>query len=143
MKNRKMKKKIILTIFMMLAAIIMTSCGANKKPYALESGAYGFDKGIITNLTTNEVREKFFDDILSDNTEYLQWGWLFSFLIGINKDTEFIYTKDNRCFVLNEGLAYELIDDNTLKLHFLRFKGYDGESYDIVIIFSKQNLYWE
>lgn len=136
-----MKKKILFIFSILFTAIIMTSCGANKKPYSLKLSAYGFEKATITNLITKEVTENLFDDIINDNTEFLQWGWLFSFDVGIYEDTEIVFTSDNRCFVLNEGLAYELTGDNTLKLHFPRFQGYDYGIYDVVIVFGNQKLY--
>lgn len=57
------------------------------------------------------------------------------------KDTEFIFTSDKRCITLKEGLAYELIENNTLELHIPRFQGYDYSIYDVIIVFGKQKLY--
>ncbi len=102
------------------------------------AGAYGFDKAVITNIITKEETEKVFDDILQDS----DWRWLLSFSVGISEDTTFRYNNDtDSYFTLDGGNAYELVGDNTLKLHFPRWEGYDYGIYSVTIILGKHKLY--
>ncbi len=137
-----MKRTIQFLLVILFAVFAFAGCGADNAPlpYSIEAGAYGLDKAIITNLITKEQTEKVFDDIFQDQ----DWRWMLSFSIGIgiNEDTTFIYNPDTESyFVLNGGIAYELIGDNTLKLHFPRWHGYDYDVYEVVIILGKHKLY--
>ena len=135
-----MKRTVQFFIVLLAMAIGLTACGGaeNKGPYSIEAGAYGFDKAVITNIITKEETEKVFDDILQDS----DWRWLLSFSVGISEDTTFRYNNDtDSYFTLDGGNAYELVGDNTLKLHFPRWEGYDYGIYSVTIILGKHKLY--
>lgn len=137
-----MKKKVLL-VFLLLIVIVLSGCHANNKnpPYSLKLGAYGFEKAIITNKLTQETIERSLDDIIADTVEYRRWGNLFSFTVSINKNTEYVYANDKRCFVLKESLAFEVIEKDTLKLHFPHWIDENFQQYDIVIILFWQQTY--
>lgn len=117
-------------------------CHANKKsPYSLQTGKYEFEKALITNKLTGETIERSFDDIVADTAEYSRWGTLFSFSVNINSNTEYVYKNDNHCFVLNESLAFEIVGNDTLELHFPNWIDTDFQPYDIVIILGVQKPY--
>ena len=99
---------------------------------------YGFQTAKLTDLSTNEVTEKSFDDIL--NNEFMEWHNLFSFQVLIRQDTKYLCI-DGRYFALDEGLAYEVIGDNALQIHFPHWAGYDCKVYNIVITLCWQQLY--
>lgn len=127
----------------MLIFINITACisACKKPPYPLKSGAYGFEKAIITNRITNETTEKESDDMFNDKNEFKEWGNLFNFQIYIDESTEYFYKKDSTCFVLNKGLAFEVIGENKLQLHFPYRSGYDYQIYEVIIILCWQNVY--
>lgn len=135
--------KNIFLVVLLLAAILLSACHSdNKKPqYSLKFGAYRLKYTTIINITTKETTTKNFDGIINDTLEFSNWGNLLNFGIGINESTEYFYKQDNRCFVLNEGLAFEVIGDNTLKLHFPYWRGSDFQFYDVVIILSWVQTY--
>ena len=136
-------KRCVFLVLTVLMFIILGTCssGCKKTTYPLESGVYDLEYAVLTNKATKEVTEKSADDILNDKEVFKEWCNLFSFQAVINADTEYFCTNDNRVFVLNEGLAFEVIGTNTLKLHFPHWCGYDFYAYDIVIILVKHMAY--
>lgn len=82
-----------------------------------------------------------FDEIINDNDNFQKWGNLLNFQLNITSKSEFIQTNNNRYYVINEGLAYEIIDDNLFQLHFPDWLGNNFELYDIVIRLTWQKLY--
>lgn len=127
---------------MLILINVLAACKADKDviPYTFTYGAYEYDLGIFTNITTNEVVERTFDDILNDKELFKYWHCLFSFSVGIHNDTEFI-KRANRWFLIYEGLAFEAIGNSALKLHFPRWSAYDYKTYDIVIYLGWHKSY--
>lgn len=141
--------RILIFFLVIITAITFSACtksnaaGQDEKPYqyTYESGSagkYGFDKAIITNLLTKEIAELVFDDVLRNKN----WSWVLSFGFVANTDTEWTYNLHTESwFVINGGNAYELIADNTFRLHFPRWNGYDYNLYDVVIILGWHKVY--
>ena len=136
-----MKKGILWVLpIVIIVAVSCAACG-DKPPYPLKDGLYGFERAFITDLRTKEATEKDFDDILNNKEDYALWGCLLGFQVGIDENTEYFRKKNNVCFVLNEGLAFEVAAENTLRLHFTDWNGSDLNRYDIVIILGWQKTY--
>lgn len=136
MKNNNL----VLILFVLFLTVFgCSACG--RLPYSLKEGFYGFEKAIITHQFTNEMYELDLDAIFTDNDAFNKWSTLTGFQISINKNTEFFRKKENRYFVVQEGLAYEVIEDNVLCLHFPNWRGYDRQSYDVKIILHLQERY--
>ncbi len=70
-----------------------------------------------------------------------EWGNITGFQIYINENTEYFRKKNNRYYVINEGLAFEIIEDDLLCLHFPFWRGYDYNLYDLKIILCLQQMY--
>ena len=126
-----------LTALVIFATVGIISCvksnAAVQLPprFAIEPGRYEMTTASITNLRTEEITEIAVMDVISDK----EWKWLFGFSIDLNSDTKFYAHKD--CYAHTKGgLVYELIADNTLRLHFERWNGYD-----IAIILKKAKVY--
>lgn len=136
-----MKKKLC-ELFFIFLLVFLSACGVKKsptpeKPYPLKSGTYEFHRAVLTNIFTKEAEEKTSDDLISDSSEEcVKWEFLFNFSVTVKEDTEFIYTKDNRCVVLKGGFAFELIAEDTLQVHLFAWRTYDLELYDIVIVLA-------
>ncbi len=134
-----MKKKWSV-FFSVIFLSLLCACGsAKEKPIPLKSGTYEFQRAALTNILTGEVTQKTKEDILNDSGE---WGYLSSFSVAVNENTEFIYTKDQRCITLKEGFAFELVGEDTLQIHLPYWRAYDGELYDIVIILGWEPRYY-
>ncbi len=136
-----MKTKLCALFFMFLLLLLSACSGGEnlpeRKPYSLKLGTYEFETATLTNIFTEEVEEKTSDELISDSSEEcVKWKFLGNFSVTIKKDTEFIYTKDNRCVVLKGGLAFELIAEDTLQVHLSAWRTYDLELYDIVIVLA-------
>ncbi|MDE7082155.1 MAG: hypothetical protein K2O89_00425 [Clostridia bacterium] len=125
----------VLIILPLLAAIFLCAC--NSPSYPLKTGAYGFEKAIVTNILTEETGVKYLDDIL--NYEYKDWGTILSFSVRVDEDTEYVFV-DGRCLVINEGVAYEVIGENSLMLHFSRWNA-NNSIYDVVIYLTWEQTY--
>lgn len=137
-----MRKKIILLIFVMALTFVCSSaCNTSESSYLLQSGTYGFENAVITNRTTKEITEKSFDDILHNKDDFKAWSNLLGFQIYIDENTEYYCTKDKTYFVCNEGLAFEIIGENALRLHFPSWSGYDFNSYDVTIFLCWKKTY--
>lgn len=137
-----MKKTIlILSLVIILLFVIFCCCACNKMPYSLQIGAYGFEKTYITNILTKETAEKEVNDILNDDNAYKEWGNLLSFQIKIDENTKYFRDNDNKYFVIFQSLAFEVIDNDTLQLHFPYWRGYDNNAYDVIIILKIQVMY--
>lgn len=135
--------KIIAVSLMLILLDVLAACKENQQdviPYTFTFGAYEYGLGVFTNKLTNEVVERTFEDILNDKELFKYWHCLFSFSVGIHKDTEFI-KKGNCWFLIYEGLAYEVIGESALKLHFPRWSAYDYKTYDIVIYLGWRKSY--
>lgn len=130
-------KRMKFIIFLSLMGLALLSACTVKPPYPVQSGAYGLEEVFITDKITKETTEKNYDNILNDK----EWSKLYIFSVSVNDNTEYLYSKDNRCFFLNVGLAYEVIGENKLQLHFNYWLGNNGRVYDIVIILNCQTLY--
>lgn len=137
MKTSKLSVIIFLTV--VLTTLFCSAC--YKKHYHLKSGTYGFETAIITNKLTSETIEKSFDNIIGNNDDYIKWHNLFSFNVFIDKTTEYFRIKNYRYFVISEGLAFEVIGENKLQLHFPHWSGNDYKIYDIKIILGWQQTY--
>lgn len=137
-----MKKRLCLLLIVFFT-ILLSACNSATKnpPYPLVTGGYFFEKAIVTNILTKESFEWDLDDILEDKTIFKEWGNLLSFAVAIDEKTEYIYNDQNRCYVIDEGTAYEIIDENTLRLHFPCWRGYDYYKYDVIIILTYQITY--
>ena len=143
-----MKNKLCL-IFTTFFIFLLSACNTqtpNKKPYPLKLGTYEFQTATVENLLTNEIEEKTFDSIINDENpeEFKAWSFLSNFSITIKEDTEFFYTKDNRCVVFKEGYSFELVAENTLKIHLPYWQAYVYDKfglYDIVIILGWEPRY--
>lgn len=135
--------KIILLKLLVFCLLITTVCcsACDHIPFTLKTGTYGFEKAIITNKLTNETIEKNLDEIFTDNTALTEWGNITGFQIYINENTEYFRKKNNRYYVINEGLAFEIIEDDLLCLHFPFWRGYDYNLYDLKIILCLQQMY--
>lgn len=133
-----MRKKLYLLVWIFLLSLF-SACGVkenltDEKPYPLKSGTYEFQRAVLTNVFTGETEEKTSDDVINaPSEEYAQWRFLFNFSVTVKEDTEFIYTRDNRCVVLKEGFAFELIAEDALQMHLPSWQCND-DLYDIVIV---------
>ena len=128
-----------LLIVLLAATIMLAACSTSNaaiSPYTIEAGRYGLDKAIVTNLLTREETELVFEDIMGTG-----WRNLLSFSIDINQDSQGFYNRDGNYVFVNAGLAYELIENNILRLHFPRWHGHDNNFYDVVIILGKHKIY--
>jgi len=136
-------KRVAIFALVVLTVILTSVCisACNKSPYSLKNGAYNFEKAIITNKLTKVEMKKSFDDILNDKNDFKEWGNLLSFQILINDDTEYFRKKDNRYYVQNEGLAFEVVGNSHLQLHFPYWQGYDFNAYEVTIFLNWQQLY--
>lgn len=112
-----------------------------KPPYKLEYGVYGFEYATMTNRITKEVSSLYVDEMFNNDDKYDKWKNFLDFLIKVDEETEYFFKKDNRCYVLNEGLAFEVINEKTLQLHFPFWSTNDYCSYDVVIMLSPHTLY--
>lgn len=106
----------IIGLILVLLSVLCTACGTTH--CSLKPGMYGFELAIIKNKLTQKTTEKSVDDILDSGNELREWGNLLGFQIYVNDDTEYIRTKDGRYSILDEGLAFEVVAENTLRLHF-------------------------
>lgn len=138
-----MKKKllVIFSVLLFTLCFAFSACEVNvstdttsEKLYTLKLGKYEFKTVTLTNVMTKEVEEKTVDDLFNDKEFHEKWDCLLSFGIGINEDTTFMKTKDNRRLVINDSFVYEVIGDNTLKFHIKRWNAYDGGLYEIIMI---------
>ena len=105
--------KRFLYIVLIMVVNMFTACRSDgtqisATPYTCKIGSYGYDKGVFTNLLTREITERSFDDIMQDEELNTYWGCLFGFSADICENTKFV-SKDNRWFLLQEGLAFEVI----------------------------------
>ncbi len=138
-----MKNKIILVLLSILLVFAFgCSSKKNKPPYPLKEGSYNFRTAKIINKISKEENTKSFDEIIENEADFHDWGNLLSFNIIINEDTEYFYNKNKKCYVLNEGIAFEVIAENTLQLHLPDWTGYDFYTYDILITLSFELLYF-
>lgn len=137
-----MKKKVF-SILIVLLSFFMPACGSANDacPYSLQSGTYGFETATITNILTQETVEKSFDDILNNKDDFKEWGTLFGFQISINEKTEYFRKNGNAYFVVKDGLAFDIIGQDTLRLHFSYWRGYDFNCYDVVILLRWKQVY--
>ena len=123
-------KKLILSVLICLisltSSIYLSAC--DKCQYSLNSGSY-------------EITTKYADDIIENKNDFLQWNNLLSFSIFINENTEYFKNGNNDYFVVNEGLAFKIIADDTLQLHFPYWRSYDYGNYDITITLTLKVLY--
>lgn len=137
-----MKKNKFLLLSVVISLLIgVWGSGCTKTHYPLEFGVYGFEKAFITDKVTKETIEKDTESIVNNNNDFKEWFNLFSFQIVIDENTEYFYKKDKRCFVLNEGLAFEIIGENRLQLSFPHWYGYDHNIYEILIVLGWQLVY--
>ena len=141
-----MAKKIrILCVFVLLITVFtLTGCGSDgsnttspTSPFTIEVGTYGLDNAVLTNISTKEVTEKVFDDILGDK----EWRWLLSFGVQVKQDSTWARNADNNWVMIHGGHAYELVENNTFELHFPRYQAYDYKTYDVVITLGKHKVY--
>lgn len=128
-----MKKNLCL-LFSVLVLFLLSACGSDKTPYPVKSGTYELNKAVITDIYTKETTEISVDDLFSASTDK-EWRFLLSFWVVIDGETEFIYTEDDRCVVLNEGLAFELTAENSFKIQLSRWKT-SSSTYDITVFLS-------
>ena len=136
-------KKLILSVLICLisltSSIYLSAC--DKCQYSLNSGSYEFEKAVFINKGNNEITTNYADDIIENKNDFLQWNNLLSFSIFINENTEYFKNGNNDYFVVNEGLAFKIIADDTLQLHFPYWRSYDYGNYDITITLTLKVLY--
>ena len=109
-------KKIITTL-LVLTMFLFCGCSStcNQSRFLLKYGLYGFETAIITDKLSKEIIEKNEDDILNNQKDWLEWGYLLSFRIDINEKTDCFYRTDGKRFIIDDGLAFEVVGD-TLEL---------------------------
>lgn len=135
-----MRKLLIILTLLLTVTFAGIMCSCNKSPYALEYGVYGFESAVLTNRITKVVEYKDSDDIFNDKEQFDLWNGLFDFMMPVDEDTEYFRLKDKRVYVLNEGLAFEVVGENTLELHFPYWSaGY--YSYDVKLTLKPQIMY--
>ena len=130
---------VLLCLFIVSLSLNVTACGTTH--CSLKSGMYGFEFAVIKNKFTQEITKKSIDDILNNETQRREWGNLFSFRIFVDDKTEYIKRKDNRYIIIDEGIDFEVAEENTLRLHFPNWQGYDYQTFDIVIVLGWQITY--
>lgn len=141
-----MHKKVRL-FFPILFLLLFPACASSsdssqgfETPYPLKLGTYGFKKAILTHVLTKETEEKTLADIVSSSQDAQKWNFLTDFSVTIKADTEFIYTKDNRCVVIKDGFAFDLVAENTFQIYFPYRSPY-SDSYDIVVVLGWMQRY--
>ena len=91
-------------------------------------------------ICSKEIIEKNEDDILNNQKDWLEWGYLLSFRIDINEKTDCFYRTDGKRFIIDDGLAFEVVGD-TLELHLPYWRSYDYNTYEVVAILAWQKTY--
>lgn len=130
-----MKKKLCL-FFSLFLVFVLSSCAVEvtlEKPYSVKSGTYELKTAVITDMFTDETEEITVEQLVVSGPARDQWLYLFNYSLSIDENTQFIYTKDNRRVVIREGFAFELIAENTFKVHLPYWDTADGR-YDIVLL---------
>ena len=130
-----MKKKLCL-FFSLFLVFLLSSCAVDvtpEKPYSVKSGTYELKTAVITDMFTDETEEITVEQLVVSGPARDQWLYLFNYSLSIDENTQFIYTKDNRWVVIREGFAFELIAENTFKVHLPYWDTSDGR-YDIVLL---------
>lgn len=76
------------------------------------------------------------EDFVRDFRMLELWEALFGFALDIDGDTEYARRADGTRCVLKGCLAYEITEENNLRLHFPRWDAPDGRSYDVAAVYG-------